>query len=131
MCLVIQSCLSLCDPMDYSLSGSSVHGYSPGKDTGVGCHACFQGIFSTQGLNPHLPHCRQIILLSGLPYTWLTPKLAMQTPSNSVIIRTTELRFKLLAHSGKTDFVLWVHVIKFIFKQKQSTLLREKNNNRI
>ena len=27
---------------------------SPGKNTGVGCHALFQGIFSTQGLNPGL-----------------------------------------------------------------------------
>ena len=26
MCLVIQSCLTLCDPMDYSPQGSSVHG---------------------------------------------------------------------------------------------------------
>ena len=34
--------------------GSSVHGGSPGKNTGVGCHALLQGIFLTQGLNPHL-----------------------------------------------------------------------------
>ena len=27
------------DPTDCSLSGSSVHGDSPGKNTGVGCHA--------------------------------------------------------------------------------------------
>ena len=27
---------------------------SPGKNTRVGCHALFQGIFPTQGLNPHL-----------------------------------------------------------------------------
>src|SRR5574341_381847 len=33
---------------------------SPGKSTGVGCHALHQGIFSTQGLNPDLPHCRQM-----------------------------------------------------------------------
>ena len=32
-------CLTLCDPMDCSLPGSSVHGDSPGKNTGVGCHA--------------------------------------------------------------------------------------------
>ena len=32
-----------------ALSGSSVHGDSPGKSTGVGCHALFQGIFLTQG----------------------------------------------------------------------------------
>ena len=31
--------------------GSSVHGDSPGKNTGVGCHAPLQGIFPTQGSN--------------------------------------------------------------------------------
>ena len=33
---------------------------SPGKNTGVGCHAHLQGIFPTQGSNLGLPHCRQI-----------------------------------------------------------------------
>ena len=33
---------------------------SPGKNTGVGCHSLFQGIFLTQGSNPGLLHCRQI-----------------------------------------------------------------------
>ena len=33
-----QSCLTLCDPMDCSPPDSSVHGYSLGKNTGVGCH---------------------------------------------------------------------------------------------
>ena len=47
--------------MNGSLPGSSVHGGSPGKNTGVGCHALLQGIFPTQGLNPGLPHCRQIL----------------------------------------------------------------------
>ena len=60
-CLVTQSCLTLCDPIDYSLPGSSVHGDSPGKNPVVGCHALLQGIFSTQGLNPSLPHCRRIL----------------------------------------------------------------------
>ena len=45
------------DPMDRSPPGSSVHGDSPGKNTGVDCHALLQGIFPTQGLNPGLPHC--------------------------------------------------------------------------
>ena len=31
--------------MDGSPPGSSVHGDSPGKNTGVGCHALLQGIF--------------------------------------------------------------------------------------
>ena len=46
--------------MDCSPPGSSVHRDSPGKNTGMGCHALLQGIFPTQGLNPGLPHCRQI-----------------------------------------------------------------------
>ena len=41
--------------------GSSVHGDSPGKNTGVGCHALLQGIFPTHGSNPGLLHCRQIV----------------------------------------------------------------------
>ena len=44
--------LSLCDPMDCSLPGSSVHGDSPGKNTGVGCHALLHGILPNQELNP-------------------------------------------------------------------------------
>ena len=51
----------LCDPMDCSPPGSSVHGDSPGKKTGVGCHALLQGIFPTQRLNPSLAHCRLIL----------------------------------------------------------------------
>ena len=37
--------------------GFSVHG----ENAGVGCHALLQGIFPTQGSNPGLPHCRQIV----------------------------------------------------------------------
>ena len=61
MCLVAQSCLTVCNPMDSSLSGTSVHGDSPGKNTGVGCHALLQGIFPIQGLNPGPLHCRRIL----------------------------------------------------------------------
>ena len=39
----LQSCPTLCDPMNYSLPGSSVHGVL--KNTGVDCHAILQGIF--------------------------------------------------------------------------------------
>ena len=56
---VAQSCLALCNPKDWGPPGSSVHGDSPEKDTGVGCHALLQGIFLTQGYNPGPPHCRQ------------------------------------------------------------------------
>ena len=48
-------------PVDCSPAGSSVHGDSPGKNTGVGCYTLLQGIFPTQGSNPGPPHCRQIL----------------------------------------------------------------------
>ena len=47
--------------MDCSPPGSPVHGYSPGKSTGVGCHFLLQGIFPTQGSNLGLLHCRRIL----------------------------------------------------------------------
>ena len=37
LCLVAHSCPTLCDPMDCSPPGSSVHGDSPAKNTEVGC----------------------------------------------------------------------------------------------
>ena len=51
---LLQSCPTLCDPLDCSPPESSVHGDFSGKNTGVGCHALLQGIFLTQGLNSYL-----------------------------------------------------------------------------
>ena len=60
MCSVAQSCPTLCNPIDFSPPGSSVHGSSqarilewvfPGKNT-MGCHFLLQGNFLTQGSNP-------------------------------------------------------------------------------
>ena len=61
LCLIPQSGPTLCNLVDCSLPGPSVHRDSPGKNTGVGCHALPQGIFPTQGLNPGLLHCRRIL----------------------------------------------------------------------
>ena len=66
VCLVAQSCPTLCDPTDHSLPGSSVPGDSPGKNTGVGGLSLLQAIFPTQELNRGLLHWRQI------PTSWAT-----------------------------------------------------------
>ena len=42
LCLIVQSRPTLFHPTDCSLLGSSVHGNSPGRNTGVGCHALLQ-----------------------------------------------------------------------------------------
>ena len=61
LCLVTQSTSTLCNHMDCSPPGFSVHGDSPGKNPGVGYDALLQGIFPVQGLSPGLLHCRQIL----------------------------------------------------------------------
>ena len=47
-----QSYPTLCDPADYSPPGSSVHGDSPGKNTGGGCHALLWGNLLNPGIEP-------------------------------------------------------------------------------
>ena len=61
MCEVSQSCPTVCNPMNYSLPRSSVHGIFPDKSTGVGCHFLLQRIFPTQGSNLGLLNCRQTL----------------------------------------------------------------------
>ena len=61
----------------------------PGKSPGVGCHFLLQGILQTQGSNPGLPHCRQ--LLYGLSHQGNPKQLAshclMDHTTNNLILR--------------------------------------------
>ena len=66
LCLVIQLCPTLCNPTDCSPPGSSVHGDSPGKDTGVGNLFLLQGIFPTQESSRGLPALQADSLLAEL-----------------------------------------------------------------
>ena len=61
LCLIAQSCPTLCNPMNCSLPGSSVPGNFPGKNTRLGCHALLQGIFQNHESNPGLLHSRRIL----------------------------------------------------------------------
>ena len=61
MSLAAQSCLTLCNPMDYSLPGSPAHWGFFRQEYWNGSHALLQGISPTQGSNPGLPHSRQIL----------------------------------------------------------------------
>ena len=51
---VTQSCPTLCNTMNCPWN-------SPGQSTGVGSLSLLQGIFPTQGSNPGIPHCGQIL----------------------------------------------------------------------
>ena len=54
-CSVTQLCLTLCDPMDCSPPGFSVHGDSPGKNTGVGLLCPPPGDLPNPGIKPRSP----------------------------------------------------------------------------
>ena len=46
VCSIVQSCLTLCDPMDYAARQAPLCSWNfPGKNTGVDCHFLLQGIF--------------------------------------------------------------------------------------
>ena len=64
MCCAVLSCSVMSDslrPPGLDSARLLCPWNSPGNNTGVGYHALLQGIFPTQGSNPGLPHCRQIL----------------------------------------------------------------------
>ena len=58
---VAQLCPTLCDPMDGSLPGSSIHGIFQARVLEWVAISFSRGTFLTQGSNPGLPHCRQTL----------------------------------------------------------------------
>ena len=60
--LVAQFCPTLCNSMDPMEPARLLCPWnSPGKNTRVGGHSLLQEVFPTQGSNPGLLHCRQIL----------------------------------------------------------------------
>ena len=70
--LVSQSCLTLCNSMDCSLPGSSLHGIFPGKNIGVGRHSLLQGNVPDPGIEPRSPAMQADSLLSEAPVLNIT-----------------------------------------------------------
>ena len=69
---VAQSCPTLCDHGDHMDCIRLLHPWDfPGKSTRVDCHFLLQGIFPTQGSNPSLPHCREMLYHLSHQATWL------------------------------------------------------------
>ena len=64
-----QSCPTLCNRMDCSLPGSSVHGDSPGKQNGAGCRALLPGDLPNPLIELRSPVLQTDSLLSEPPRT--------------------------------------------------------------
>ena len=67
---------------------------SPGKNTGMGCHALLQGIFPTLGSNPGLPNRRQI--LYQLSHQGSPHQLTLSLPADILLIFKSQLLFLLI-----------------------------------
>ena len=78
--------MTLCDPIDYSLPRSSVHGDSPGKSTGVGCHVLLQGNLSKPLVKPRSPalQCDSLLSEPSLIHEHLYPSRLQSTGSQRV-----------------------------------------------
>ena len=104
LCLVAQSSPTLCDPMDCSSPGSSVHWDSPGKNTGVGCHAIFQGIFLTQ-----------VSCIAGRFFTiWITREALRKLSTDFIMC--------------STGFTLCWKLLTKIYKKEELTILKKENS---
>ena len=104
--LVTQSFPTLCNPMDYSPPGSSVHGINRAVILRC-CHSRLQGIFPAQESNLHLPRCRQTLSclsLQGSHKDWSVP----------VPARALQTRLQLLCGSGHTKR-FWEISLKSLF----------------
>ena len=115
--LVIQSCPALYDPMGCSPPGSPTHVDSPCKNTGVGSHSLLQGIFLTQGPNPGLPNCRQMLHqlsheVRGSAGTWIPCSVPMVSHGTMPwqVFYTEELMFGLDKYSLRQR--LSIHIFR-------------------
>ena len=75
---LLQSFLTLCDPVNFEPASFLCPWDSPGKNTAVGCHALLQGIFPTQGLNLRLLgllHWQAGSLLRSSPPGYISGKI--------------------------------------------------------
>ena len=122
--LVAQSCPILCNPMDCSPPGSSVHGLLQARILEWVSISFSRGIFLTQGLNLSLLHCKQILyclshrespyfysrqqcpptyLLFQTSHTWVTPLWAMRCKQKQNPTVIAEKAFDFLIEEDRQD----------------------------
>ena len=139
---IAQSCPTLCDAMDYSPTGSSVHGILQARILKWVAMPFSRGIFQIQGSNRGLPHYKQILYhLShqGSPYAWLCPhktleehRKLLQAELGCVFIPTKHRHIHILRHPPATLYfgslrMLWatphLYLVLELSIQFQITLL--------
>ena len=127
---VAQSCPTLCDPMDCSLPGSSVHGIFffflphptpcpwdfPGKSTGVGCH-CLLRITQQLRINIPLSKFAQMST-SNEAYTNYSLSMATHIPSAftmPLILCFSHSIYHLLTHYVTYYLLYLLFIVYFLY----------------
>ena len=92
--ITCSGCQTLCNSMDYSPPGSFVHG----KNSGASCHFLLQGIFPTQGWNPHLLHL----------LFWQVDSLPLVSPPPTPAKKKNSITKKEI----QLSFINWPHILR-------------------
>ena len=111
-------CPTLCNLMDCSPPGSSVHGDSPGKITGVGCHALLQGNLPNPGIEPRSPALQADSLPSeaprkpkntGVGSLCLLQGIFPTQESNPGLLHCGQILYQL-SHQGSPRILQWIAI---------------------
>ena len=111
----------------------------PGQNTGVGSLSFLQGIFPTQGLNPGLPHCRQILyqqIHKGSPriLEWVAYPFSNGSywPRNQTGVSCIAGRFLTNWAIKEAQLICRVHHVKCWMDEAQATInIAGRNINNI
>ena len=96
--------------MDSSLPGFSVHGDSPGKNIGVGCHAFLQGILPTQG-----SAALQVDSLLSEPPGKLTILMDRVVQDDSLAATVSSRQVLLLSCPATENFFIFIFFFQKMF----------------
>ena len=124
-----QSCPALCDLVDCSPPGSSIHGNPPGKNTGVGSHALLQGNLPSPGIKPRSPTLQEDSLAAepqakpkntGVGSLSLLQRIFPSQESNPGFPHCRQILYQLSRQESPIFCSAWTATQKFI--NIQSTL---------
>ena len=113
--LVTQSCPTLCDLMDCSLSGSSVHGILQARILEWVAMPLSRGSSQTQESNLGLLHCRQILYCLNHLLAFIRLTVQEVTSSISVALRRTHF-----LNENNYFFLIYVFLVSKMVRQEMA-----------
>ena len=132
LCWVTQSCRTLCDPMDWSLPGSSVPGDSLGRNTKSGCHALPPADLPNPGIKSRAPALQVDSLLSeppgkpmntGVSRSSLLQGIFSTQESNQGLLYCRWILYQLSYQRSSSDASIYCYLLKCKFSKEMDFAL--------